>query len=276
MQWYVSAQVPFEKLNLRKIFGFSTLLVVGWLLYTAVVDLVFLTTVGMKPHAMGMAFIPPLLGLVMILSIGVGYYWQLLPAMILPETDEPAITLSEVFNAGLSFICFYGLLAAFMVSLAFLIQPFGYLIGFVLLFIHPLLLYPILNAQRDRTFLGLLDGCLEGYEALKSNYLEVWFETTLYVVIMGGIVYPVLLLVSVCSVIGLLCVPGILFAFILGYCHLLSEASTVTGLPSTEFINPFKGQNQVLNTPSSVPVPSSTQGRPPVPVEPCPQNPWRQ
>lgn len=227
MQWIESTLYPLQSKHCKHILLFPGLALLGWLIYSLTVGGGFLYIVGYKTMTLSMALSSTAIGFLVLLFMGAGYAWEVLGCLqedpqlrVLPSLSDWKRYLIE----GIQLALFYGLLIAFLASAAAIAFPIGVFIMFLVLAFHPLLIAPMVFSTRDKTFLGLLDGCLDAIDLAKSqHYLHLWLETTLYVLFIVCIFLPLALFSFGMTMIGVFAIPGILSAVLLGFGHLLTQ-----------------------------------------------------
>jgi hypothetical protein len=225
MKWIQSALYPFTNRMPQTQLAPSAMVTFGVLFYAAISGGGFLFVVGQKPAALAMAVLPLLLVVTLAVMTGLGMMWEMMAELQDKDRyDGPSSEkLGQYLLEGAQAALFYGLILAFLVSSTLLLMPLGLLIPVALVFLYPVLLAPMIHSTHDRTFLGLLDGCLDVPKMLGNNYARLWAECTLYVLLTGGLMYPVLAGLLTGTVVGVFCLPGLLWMWASGLCRLVTS-----------------------------------------------------
>jgi hypothetical protein len=183
----------------------------------------FLFVVGFGPLAITLALVPVFLAYVLTAFLAIGYAWAIL-GMRSPREGLPRFaSWPRYMVEGTHCAMFYGILVLFLASAALLFYPAGLVIPLLILLFHPLLMAPMVFALHDKSFLGLMDACLDAVDLIKKPiYLQLWAETTLYMLIFG-LAYLISAFILLISMIGIFWLPALAGAFGLGYGQILKK-----------------------------------------------------
>lgn len=223
MNWIASLACPVQRPTCKTLLAEPGWVVMSGMTFALTISIGFLYVVGLQPLALCLAMMPCILTAMLVLCLLSGYTWHGI-AGIRQNTDTPDFSRWQTYLVdGFQLVAFYGTLTVFCICATFALMPFGLLIPLLLIVFHPVIISPLLLASHERTFLALFDACLESVELMGTNYACIWAETTLYLLVGGGLLYPLAFGSLAVTGVGLpwaLCLPG---AFLTGYCHLLHQ-----------------------------------------------------
>lgn len=233
MTWLQCALYPFQSGRIRPGVVQPGWMALAGLFYAAVSGVGFLFVVGLHWYAMAVAAAPLVLALVWLACALTGYCWDVLGRIV-----HPRLAAGSAYPGwspwlrytieGAQLLAFYALLFAFLGTAALVIQPVREVAPYLLLLFHPVLAAPILFSTRDRTFLGLLDGCLDIPLLFKRNYVRTWLRVTAYTLAFGLVIYPLLAAALLLSVVGWFCLPGLALAYFTGlFCMMADMAAPI-------------------------------------------------
>ncbi len=223
MQWADAALFPLQKPIRRMSLEIPGLIFLGGVCFSTMVSGGFLFIVGLNPTSALFALTPYIATLLALICLGLGYCWRLISCVNQRPNELPPVLASEaagIIFEGAQLLFFYLMVGAFLTASAILLFPYGIIIPIALIGLYPLLVIPMVASVQDRTLFGLLDACLDIPDVLGAQYLGIWFEITLYGIIAGGVVYPILIVLAACSVLGLNLVPGLFLSLLLGFIKL--------------------------------------------------------
>ncbi len=234
MQWIDSAFYQFRANEWKNAFFAPAVVAVGGLLYAGVVSVSFLSVVGFKIIALMMACIPVIVAGLFIACYGAGQCWHLAASLTGADTREqvPSSWLETCYT-GFHLLLFYAFCGIFLVSLSGILPYINVFLGLAFIFFHPILFSAMHFSTENRTFFGLLDGCVLAYEQFEKRYLDVWLQSTAYMVIVGAGVYALAMAMATATIVGIILLPGLITALVAGYCHLLSSFTEVAGYAAT-------------------------------------------
>ncbi len=243
MKWLDSALYPFKHRQHMDMLLHPCIMLFGFSIYVTMVSGGFLFLVGIHKYSLLAAAVPVLAASLFTACLSAGYFWEILSCLEdnVPIEHRPIGShWMQVAYEGSHLLFFYTLLASFLISLTILFYPFGLIIPVLVLLFHPLLLMPPLFSCHDRTFLGLLDGCLDTVKVLKSKeYALILLNGSLYLVLISTLSYIPTMLIFTASGIGVFGVPGLAFANVLGYCHLLKTLGCQHHMTTPAALNSF-------------------------------------
>lgn len=219
-----SAFYVFRNPQWKTLLSVTGLITFGVTVYALLVAGGFLYVVGVRPLAVMMAVIPVLVAILGVGFVCLGYCWEVWAALQYQENVErlPGFRAwPRYLVEGAQLVLFYLFLTAFLVACTFVFYPAGLIIPVLLVVFYPLMLVPPLFSGRDKTFLGLLDGCLDVFSMFNRHYFSLWAESTLYLLFVAGLVYPLAMVMVGSTGLGLLLLPGLVCACAIGYGALL-------------------------------------------------------
>ncbi len=228
VHWLNAALIPYESSRWR-ISGITWPgLTLGFLIYSLITGLGFLLIVDVRPMALCLAMLPMIFSGLVLICLWAGYLWTAVTDTN-AEAEPDLSEWPEYLIEGFQLATFYGLLITFLASCTVLLYPIGLIIILAVLACHPLLSVPVLMCRQDKSFLALMDASLESIDLFKQNGFSTWLNTTLYLLIFAGLVYPVLTVFLTLTAIGTLFIPGLTLSLIWGYFETLKN-----GLPNLE------------------------------------------
>ncbi len=256
MKWIDSALFPLQKEHWKASLIVPSLFFLGYLLFIGVVCGGFLSIVGINPPSILMALIPMMLALLLTLFLTTGYCWRVLGSFTSKKDQMCLLNVScwpQLLLEGFELVLFYGVLVAFLVSATAVFYPIGCIIPLLILLYYPMFTLPILLSTQDRTFLGLLDGCVEAVKMAKQpQYFSIWCQLTGYVLIFSVLVYPIMAFSFSLTGIGVLFLPGLACVSLLGYYVLLHNLYQKHGcsLPSQRCSSTLENELSATTSPS--------------------------
>lgn len=228
MQWIDSVLYPLARKRWQITLQIPALIALGSSLFAGMVAGGFLYIVGIKALSLAMAFGFLLVTGVLSFSLIAGYWWEILSRMQEESvSEEPRFLPLRLrhLGEGVQLLLFYLGFFGFFISLVLILCPVASMmsLALALLLLHPVFMVPALASARNRSLLGLLDGCLDLPQLLKANYPWFWMQTTGYLLVCGGLLYSLLIALCSISLIGIVLIPGLMMACCTGYAHLLAH-----------------------------------------------------
>jgi hypothetical protein len=242
MQWIESALYPFREGRWKEALLEPGGVVFCGILFAGTVSCGFLYVVGVQLLSICMAVMPCVMIALILLCLGAGYYWEWVRCAQNPAYKDEIPDRGEwqrYIIEGFQLLIFYGLILTFLTTATLYLFPYSLVLIILLLMFHPILFAPLILGASNKSLSGLLDGCLSAPEFLNEDYLNIWAETTLYMLMMGGLLYPFLTALLGLTVLGAFCLPCLMGVFITGYCRLVSSQLNMSAEPVPDLVAAF-------------------------------------
>jgi hypothetical protein len=253
MEWLDAALYPFYHRQWKQLLLLPGFIIVNMLIMAFVIGGGFLWIVGFKAIAVSMACFPLILLGLSITCVALGYLWEVFAYLLDEQEDFPGLqNWSQLLLQGAQCLLFYSVLIGLSVAATVYLHPYGLVIPVFFLFFHPLLMAPMLFSSKRKSLMGLIEGCSDTVSLLGPDYFKLWMHSSCYLLIVGGMLYPILSYISALTIAGVLLLPGLYCCFMAGYVYLITNLAqdqffsckAVVAEPGTK--NPFEHQLLVL------------------------------